>query len=59
MSPSDKPLVWLHGDVKSPPFSDAARREAGFLLRMLQRGELRQEAAGAIPKGAPHHGLST
>lgn len=39
MSPSDKPLVWLHGEVKSPPFSPAARREAGFLLRMLQRGE--------------------
>ena len=39
MSPRDKPLVWLKGDVKSPPFTDAARREAGFLLRMLQRGE--------------------
>lgn len=34
-----KPLVWLHGEVKSPPFSDAARAEAGFLLRRLQRGE--------------------
>jgi hypothetical protein len=30
-----------------------------LLMRMLQRGEQRQEAAGAIPKGAPHHGLST
>jgi hypothetical protein len=30
-----------------------------LLMRMLQRGERRQEAAGAIPKGAPHHGLST
>ena len=30
-----------------------------LLMRMLQRGELRQEAAGAIPKGAPGHGLST
>jgi len=39
MPPGDKPLVWLHGEVKSPPFSEAARREAGFLLRMLQRGE--------------------
>lgn len=39
MSPRDKPLVWLQGHVKSPPFTDAARREAGFLLRMLQRGE--------------------
>ena len=38
MKPSDKPLVWLHGEVKSPPFSKAARLEAGFLLRQLQSG---------------------
>lgn len=36
---ADKPLVWLRGEVKSPPFSAAARLEAGFLLRRLQRGE--------------------
>jgi phage-related protein len=35
---SDKPLVWLHGEVKTPPFSKAARLEAGFLLRQLQSG---------------------
>ena len=35
----DKPLVWLHGEVKTPPFSRAARLEAGFLLRALQRGD--------------------
>jgi phage-related protein len=39
MSPEDKPLVWLEGEVKTPPFSAAARLEAGFLLRRLQRGE--------------------
>jgi phage-related protein len=39
MKRSDKPLVWLHGEVKTPPFSSAARLEAGFLLRQLQRGE--------------------
>jgi phage-related protein len=38
MSPSDKPLVWLRGEVKSPPFSEVARIEAGFLLRQLQTG---------------------
>lgn len=37
---SGKPLVWLHGEVKTPPFSRAARVEAGFLLRRLQNGEL-------------------
>ena len=35
----DKPLAWLHGEVKSPPISRKARLEAGFLLRLLQRGE--------------------
>jgi phage-related protein len=40
MSPTDKPLVWLHGEVKTPPFSPAARIEAGVLLRRLQRGEM-------------------
>lgn len=39
MSPADKPLVWLHGEVKSPPLSAAGRIEAGVLLRRLQRGE--------------------
>jgi phage-related protein len=39
MSPNDKPLVWLHGEVQTPPFSKAARLEAGFLLRSLQRGD--------------------
>jgi phage-related protein len=35
----DKPLVWLRGEVKTPPFSQAARVEAGALLRLLQKGE--------------------
>ena len=39
MSDSDKPLVWLRGEVQTPPFSVEARREAGFLPPMLQRGE--------------------
>ena len=34
-----KPLVWLHGEVKTPPFSTEARVEAGVLLRRLQYGE--------------------
>ena len=36
---ADKPLVWLHGEVATPPFSKDARIEAGGLLRRLQRGE--------------------
>ena len=34
-----KPLAWLHGEIKTPPFSGAARLEAGTLLRRLQDGE--------------------
>jgi phage-related protein len=37
---TDKPLVWLHGEVKTPPFSFQARMESGFLLRRLQKGEM-------------------
>ena len=39
MSPKGKPLAWLHGEVKTPPFSQVARLEAGFLLRRLQQGD--------------------
>src|SRR3982750_879890 len=39
MTPLDKPLMWLRGKVKTPPFSLGARIEAGVLLRRLQRGE--------------------
>jgi phage-related protein len=34
----EKPLVWLHGEVKTPPLTSAARIEAGYLLRQLQMG---------------------
>lgn len=37
--PTDVPLVWLFGEVKTPPFSAEARVEAGFLLRRLVRKE--------------------
>jgi phage-related protein len=36
----DKDLVWLHGEIKTPPFSSGARIESGWLLRRLQRGEV-------------------
>ena len=39
MADRDKPLVWLKGEVKTPPFSASARLEAGVLLRRLQRGD--------------------
>ena len=39
-TPQRKPVSWLHGAIKSPPFSRRARVEAGMLLGRLQDGEL-------------------
>ena len=39
MPAGEKPLVWLHGHIKTPPFSEEARIEAGYLLGRLQQGE--------------------
>ena len=35
----DKPLVWLSGELKTPPMASEGRVEGGMLLRRLQRGE--------------------
>ena len=54
MAPSNKPLVWLRGEVKSPPFSPPARLEAGFLLRQLQGGaKLRLPHSRPMPAIGP------
>ncbi len=45
MATDSKPLVWLAGAIKTPPFSKKARLEAGVLLRQLQDG---------APVGMPH-----
>ena len=39
MERKEKPLIWLHGEIKTPPLSSATRIEAGYLLRKLQMGE--------------------
>ena len=39
MANEGKPLIWMAGEIKTPPFSSAARIEAGTLLRRLQLGE--------------------
>ena len=38
MSQTDKPLVWLGGEIKTPPMKKEGRIEAGYLLRCLQMG---------------------
>lgn len=40
MKREEKPLIWLHGELKTPTLSSAAGIEAGYLLRKLQMGEL-------------------
>jgi phage-related protein len=50
----DKPLVWLKGEVKTPPFSETARIEAGFLLRRLQQGDTL-----AMPSSRPMPAIGT
>ena len=54
MSPKDKPLVWLHGEVRTPRFTKAARIEAGYLLRELQRG-----TALSLPHSRPMPQIGT
>ena len=36
----DKPLVWMKGEVKTPPFGEQARLVAGLCLRRLQQGQV-------------------
>jgi phage-related protein len=52
MSPKDKPLAWLAGEIKTPPFSKDARVEVGYLLRRLQQGEKL-----AMPESRPMPGI--
>ena len=59
MAGADKPIVWLHGEIRTPPFSAEARIETGMLLRRLQRGErLSMPASRPMPIiGRPCHEL--
>jgi phage-related protein len=52
-----KPLVFLHGEIKTPPFSEVARKEAGYLLGLLQDGEsLAMPSAEPLPIVGPRCG---
>ena len=51
---TDKVIAWLHGEIKTPPFSTKARVEAGTLLRRLQRGELL-----SLPQSRPMPSIGT
>ena len=52
-----KPLAWLHGEIKTPPFTIEGRKEAGDLLRLLQEGaSLRMPLAEPLPIIGPRCG---
>lgn len=52
---SSKLLRWVHGEVKTPPMSEQARREMGMLLRKLQQGEQpSMPHSRPMPSVAPH-----
>src|SRR5438876_10874474 len=52
-----KPVVWLHAEIKTPPFTEEGRKEAGYLLRLLQQGEkLGMPQAEPLPIVGPRCG---
>ena len=54
MSPQDKPLAWMHGEITTPPFSENGRIEAGYLLRQVQKG-----AKLSLPQSRPMPSIGT
>ncbi|MDP6718317.1 MAG: type II toxin-antitoxin system RelE/ParE family toxin [Pirellulaceae bacterium] len=56
-NPTRKPVVWLHGEIKTPPFTPEGRQEVGMLLRFLQEGErLGMPQAEPLPDVGPRCG---
>jgi phage-related protein len=52
-----KPVGWLHGEIKTPPFTAEGRKEAGDLLRLLQEGvRLGMPQAEPLPTVGPRCG---
>ena len=54
MNPNEKPLVWVHGEIATPPFTENARIEAGYLLRQLQSG-----MSLSLPQSRPMPSIGT
>jgi len=52
--PARKPLIFLQGSIKSPPFTSEGRSEAGSRLRAIQEGEaLGMPASRPMPSIGP------
>jgi phage-related protein len=55
--PEPKRVAFMHGEIKTPPFSAKGRREAGRLIRCLQNGKmLRMPSAEFLPIVGPRCG---
>src|SRR5437879_5050110 len=55
--PTRKRVAFLRGEIKTPPFSEKARQEAGRLIGRLQDGELlKMPSAEALPLVGPRCG---
>ncbi|HVG43094.1 MAG TPA: type II toxin-antitoxin system RelE/ParE family toxin [Longimicrobium sp.] len=53
-TPTRKELIFLFGEIKTPPFSASARKKAGDLLRSVQDGErLGLPASRPLPSLGP------
>lgn len=50
----DRVLIFRQGEIKTPPFSDEARVEAGMLLRQLQKG-----ISLSLPHSRPMSGIGS
>jgi phage-related protein len=54
MSRNSKTIVWLHGEIKTPPFTLVARIKTSKLLRKLQEGfMLEMPKARTMPSIGP------
>jgi phage-related protein len=52
--PARKPLIFLQGSIKSPPFTTEGRSEAGTRLREIQEGQaLGMPASRPMPSIGP------
>jgi phage-related protein len=55
--PARKQAMFLHGEITTPPFSDEARKIAGYLIGKLQSGEsLGMPSAEQLPIVGPRCG---
>jgi len=58
VSRRDKPLAWLHGEIKTPPFSPPARLEVGLSVSEEAYIQLRLRLAEGLKARRQAHGMT-